>query len=72
MTMAEKINDHLKQGGVVQITTYLKSVLYRSKHAGMFFMHGENLHVKNGKSDWCLSHGERVLVGIKFGREVKK
>lgn len=72
MSLAEQINSHLEQGGIVQVTTYLKSTLYRPKHAGMFFMRGENLHVKHGRGSNQLSIGERVLVGIRFGREVKK
>ena len=71
MSLAEQINTHLAQGGVVQVTTYLKSWLYRSKHVGWFFMQGDNLHVRNGKGSFQLSNGENVLVSIKFGREVK-
>ena len=65
--MADKINDHLMNGGVVQVTTYTKSTVYYQKHAGWFFMVGDSLHVRRGRGKDCLSIGERLLVGIRFG-----
>jgi hypothetical protein len=71
LTLAEEINNHLHNGGVVQVTTYLKSWLYRSRHTGWFFMQGDNLHVKHGRGNFQLSNGDNVLVKIQFGKEVK-
>lgn len=67
MNMAEEINAHLANGGVVQVTTYLKSTLYTKNHAGWFTMVGNNLHVKHGKGKNCLSFGDNLMVGIRFG-----
>ncbi len=66
-TIADKINDHLEAGGVVQVTTYLKSILYTKKHVGWFQMIGDNLYVNRGRTKDCLSLGGKVIVGIKFG-----
>jgi len=67
MSMATEINTHLENGGVVQVTTYLKSTLYTKKHAGWFTMGGENLYVNHGKGKNCLSFGDHLMVGIRFG-----
>jgi len=67
-TMADEINNHLKNGGMVQISTYLKSIIYRQKHAGMFLMSGKNLAVKRGQHIDQLSIGDRVLVSIRFSK----
>ena len=34
LTMAEKLNQHLADGGIVIVATYLKAWKYTSKHAG--------------------------------------
>jgi hypothetical protein len=68
MTRAEKINQFLEDDGIVMVTSYTKSWQYEKKHAGMFFMRGEDLHVKSGKSDVCLSNGNRDLVNIQAYR----
>ena len=65
---ADKANDHLRSGGVIQVTTYTRSTLYTQRHAGMFLMQGHNLHVKAGRGSHCLSIGDRPLVSIRFGR----
>lgn len=72
MDMATQINNHLASGGVVQITTYLKSWLYTSKHVGWFKMINGNLHVANGNKLNRLSNGDNVLVSIRFGNYAKK
>jgi len=69
VTMAEEINDHLKNDGVVVVSTYLKSWQYEKKHAGMFFMKDNDLYVKAGKNSNCLSNGKRLLVNIKLYKE---
>ncbi len=69
--MADKINNHLSGGGVVQVTTCAKSWLYEAKHTGWFSMVGKSLHVRHGRSTNCLSCGDRLLVGIRFGHYVE-
>jgi len=64
MTRADKINAFLENGGVIVVSTYTKATQYDKDHAGMFFMKGDNLHVKSGKSDLCLSHGNMDMVHI--------
>ena len=70
MTIADKINSHLSDGGVVQVTTCAKSWIYKTKHAGWFSMVGKSLYVRHGRSKNCLSCGDRLLVGIRFGHYV--
>ena len=67
-TIADKINNHLKSGGAIQVSTYLKSTIYRQKHAGMFKMSGKNLMVQRGRKFDQLSIGERILVSIRFSK----
>ena len=65
---AETINSHLKNGGVVQVTTYLRSTLYRAKHAGWFFEKDGQLCVQSGRSYSKLSLKDgTLLVGIRLG-----
>ena len=66
MTYAEEINNHLENGGTVIVATYLKSWQYTKKHAGMFYMSGDDLRVKRGKSSDCLSMGKQLLVSIRL------
>ena len=68
--IADKINAHLAGGGIVQVSTYLRSTLYSAKHAGWFETIKGSLYVQHGRSKNRLSHGDHVLVGIRFGREV--
>ena len=67
---AQELNDHLSNGGLVQVTTYLKSTIYKQKHSGMFREKSGNLEVQHGKTFNCLSMGTRMLVKIKLGRFV--
>jgi hypothetical protein len=71
--LAVKLNDHLANGGCIQITTYLRSTLYQKKHAGWFSVRGGEVHVAAGKRHDCLTFGagEKVLVGIRLGRVVE-
>lgn len=69
---AGQLNEHLKSGGVVQVTTHMHSTLYGEKHAGHFSEKNGNLHVKAGKGTNQLSQGGRMLVGIRTGRFVNK
>jgi hypothetical protein len=64
--MSDKINAHLAGDGVVMVSTYGRATQYDKKHAGMFFMANDNLHVKRGKNSDCLSFGDNLLVSIKF------
>ena len=63
---ASTINAHLEAGGMVQVTTYLKSWVYSAKHAGMFFDRNGSTFVRRGKSSDQLSIKDRFLVGIRF------
>jgi len=66
--LAAKINAHLEAGGVVQVTTYLRSTVYNAKHTGWFYERGGELFVRRGRSADCLSCAGRPAVGIRFGR----
>lgn len=65
---ANELNEHLASGGVVQVTTYLRSTLYTRKHAGWFEQRNGSLYVRRGRKFDCLSIGDRLLVGIRLGR----
>ena len=64
---AQELNDKLKSGGFVLVTTYTRSTIYKQKHAGMFRDKAGNLQVQHGKGWNTLSLGDRLLVGIKTG-----
>ncbi len=71
MSLAGKINDHLESGGVVIVGSYGPHTEYGRKHVGWFFTDSRgNLCVKRGKSSVCLSLGEKLLCGVRFGRYV--
>lgn len=65
---AKEINEHLGNGGVFQVTTYLKSILYTQKHAGYFLEKNGSLYVQHGKGKLQLSFGGNPLVSMRFGR----
>ncbi len=65
---AKELNLHLASGGVVQVTTYLKSTLYQKKHAGMFVQKGADIYVQRGKHLDCLTVAGHPIVGIRTGR----
>jgi hypothetical protein len=68
---ADYLNDHLRTGGYVQVTTRMRSTLYGPAHAGWFTQtaRGE-LQVRNGKRTNTLSiPGVGLLVGIRLGRK---
>ena len=65
---ADDLNAHLAGGGVVQVTTYLRSVLYKARNAGMFLELPDGaLAVRRGRNVDRLSMGARLLVGIRLG-----
>ena len=67
---ATRLNDHLTSGGVVQVTTYLRSTLYNVKHAGWFSENSKGeLFVTHGRGKVCLGSTAAPNVGILFGRE---
>ena len=68
---ADQLNERLRDGGFVQVTTYTRSVIYKKQHAGMFREKEGNLQVQRGKSWDTLSLGDRLLVGIRTGRLAK-
>lgn len=67
---ADELNAHLKSGGVVQVTTYTKSTLYTSKHAGWFSTAKDGaLLVQSGNSKVRLSlDNGTLIVSIRLGR----
>ena len=65
-TLADKLNRHLAAGGTVQVTTYGKSWLYGKRHRGMFRDRDGSLYVARGRTFDRLSHGERLLVGLRM------
>lgn len=65
---ANELNDHLSNGGMVQVSTYTNSTIYKQKHAGMFFMKGDDLCVKHGRSSNKLSIGNVLLVAIRLSK----
>ena len=68
-TITEQIKTHLEAGGVVQVTTYLKSTLYTAKHAAWFSEDASgSTFVRHGRGKVQLTIGNKALVGIKFGR----
>lgn len=61
---AAKLNAHLESGGVVQVTTYLRSTIYDGpKYAGWFTASGDSLFVRRGKGRDCING-----VSIRIGR----
>lgn len=65
MTKADELNEVLQHNGKVQISTYCKATLYSKRHAGMFFMRGENLCVKYGaKGSNQITIGDTYLVSV--------
>ncbi len=66
-TFAKELNQRLNDNGLVQVTTYLKSVLYKKANSGMFFSRNGSLYVKRGKHSDKLSIGDSLLVGIRTG-----
>lgn len=63
-----KINKHLSEGGVVQIGTYSKNIIYTNENTGDFKMIGGFLHVRRGKKYDCLQNSNGLMVTIRFGR----
>lgn len=67
---ADQLNEHLRSDGVVQVTTYTRSVLYRKRHTGMFAERDGQLHVQRGRQWDCLSTRLGLLCGVRLGRMV--
>lgn len=74
--LAAKINRHLEAGGVIQVTTYLRSVVYNgAKYAGMFRANGNHVEARRGRKSWesirTFYDGETESgCSIRFGRQV--
>ena len=67
---ADRINAHLRAGGVVQVTTMTRSTVYEPRHAGMFRDGRDGLYVQRGRHYDYLGPAHRPLVGIRLGRYV--
>lgn len=65
---AHEINQHLKSGGVCQVTTHLRSTVYTADHAGWFVDKRDGLYVRRGKRLDYLGPNDRPNVGIRLGR----
>ncbi len=65
---ADTLNATLTDGGIVQVTTYTRSTVYQSRHAGWFVERNGSLYVRAGRGLNRLSHGDSLLVGIRTGR----
>jgi hypothetical protein len=73
MRNADEINKHLADGGVVQVTTYLRSTVYDRRHVGFFLNDKKgDLHVKHGRGTYRLTIGDHDVVGIRLFRFVSK
>ncbi len=68
MNKADEINNHLANGGVIQLVTYNNSIIYNKKNAGDFKLIDGFLHVRYGRRYNCLEQNSGMLVKIKFGR----
>ena len=74
--LAAKINKHLEAGGVVQVTTYLRSVVYKgAKYAGMVRANGNHVESLRGRKSWdsvrvFYEGGTESGCSIRFGRYV--
>jgi hypothetical protein len=71
--LAEKIVRHLTGGGVVQVTTYARSVVYNgAKFAGSFRASGYHVEVRRGRAwDSIFTYydgGSESGCAIRFGR----
>jgi len=52
-----KVKQHLNNGGVIQVTTYLKSWLYDAKHIDLFGEDSQGfLTIKQGKKSVSLKY----------------
>ena len=66
---ADALNSHLRAGGMVQISTYLRSTIYKAKHAGMFYNSGDgDLRVRHGRGSLFLGSKNMLLVAITLHR----
>ena len=71
MWTAKRLNDHIAQGGGVQITTQTRSTVYQATSRPGFTWFTEvngRLYVARGKRRDCLGPVEAPLVGIRLSR----
>lgn len=67
LTLADRINAHLKNGGSVVVSNHLSATEYKKRHAGMFSTGSDgNLYVQRGRHKDCLTTcgGTSFLVKI--------
>lgn len=67
MNIATKLNNRLSAGGIVQITTYMKSTIYTQRHIGWFSVRAGNLFVRRGRKHDCLGPENAPGVAICLG-----
>jgi hypothetical protein len=58
-----EIQNHLRQGGVVQTLTYTRATQYTKKHVDWFSADATGLYVRQGKGKVCLNY-----THMRFGR----
>ena len=63
---AQRLNGHLADNGVVQVTTYARSWLYDKRHIGWFTEANGQLFVRDGKRTNCLGSVSRPMVAIRL------
>lgn len=64
---ATKLNDCLKAGGVVRVSTQLRATDYTTKHAGWFYADAQgNLRVKSGRGSVVLAYPSMLLVDVRL------
>lgn len=69
--ICDKIQKHLRAGGVVLVGTYARTVTYnKPAHADMFSVSAEgDLFVRRGRNWDCIGgHRCGLLVGLRFGQ----
>jgi hypothetical protein len=49
------ITANLAAGNDIQLTTYTRSTVYKTKHAAMFKLSGRSVYVQRGKSWDCIN-----------------
>lgn len=68
--LADKLNEHLKIGGQVRVSTHTRAVIYTYRNTGDFVTKGGSLYVRRGRGLDRLSHGERLLVAVAMSETV--
>jgi hypothetical protein len=61
---SDKINEMLANGATVTVWTDMgRGTRYTSKHSGVFFMQGAELHVRRGRKSIYLGTPGKIMYG---------